>query len=758
MIDGFLNTANSLYQFALSCQAACGTAFVSASSQVAHVAAYVTSPTGITLVVAAVALATLVYIVHSRYAHRSQESTTPEPSPAVHSTHPNVPRTPEAAAPLTSGNLSPETRLREAAVPGGLVNPPPEMLLNPSLDTTPSDEALSELDERTEDEATPAELTPLDSQPLATAPSNEATSGLDELTEDETTPVELTPLDSQPLATAPSNEATSGLDELTEDETTPVELTPLDSQPLATAPLGEATSGLDELTEDEATPAELTPLDNQPLATAPSNEATSGLDELTEDETTPVELTPLDSQPLATAPLGEATSGLDELTEDEATPAELTPLDNQPLATAPLGEATSGLDELTEDEATPAELTPLDNQPLATAPLGEATSGLDELTEDEAGPTEPPSHVGTEMRRLIIEDMPSTVLTFGNRDVELSPSLPSRPQTTEDPPTVTIVDPLTNSQISYQTDAPEIDATTPTKEIKIDEPLARLKLVPADPDRKSWQVAQAVTGIAKTALSTTGNYLWNINRKLPDDNPGRPNLLPAIRLLRSGAFLGASVFEEVATELESKYPHLKIAVEGAKTECRLTLPDLEEGKTLYAIPLVLEGRINHMVTFVIDTERNQIEYFDPKGHTILDNEGIRLYKEDRPELFEVYFAILQKYGNPATSVFENRLPHQRDVNNCGAFVLRYITNRAKRIQAQALQNTYARESIWTFREELDEMLCSVAPATLPAYDGPEDFDFPKDMEESSSRPESPLGYTSTPLELAALQDALDGLE
>jgi len=273
--------------------------------------------------------------------------------------------------------------------------------------------------------------------------------------------------------------------------------------------------------------------------------------------------------------------------------------------------------------------------------------------------------------------------------------------------------------------------------------------VPADPTRQGWRAAQALIGGIETGVSALWGYARNAlgaNRPLPEPNPQRPNLIAAITLLRKGLFLGASVVDEVAIELEKIYPHLKLAVEGAKTETPLSLPYLEGNKTLYAIPLVLTGPIEHMVTFVVDTDKNQVEYFDPKGRSILDSEGARLNKLDHPEIIDVYFAILEKYGNFETRVLENRLPHQRDVNNCGAFVLRYIENRAKGMTAEVLQKEYSRQSISTFRDQLDEMLCNVTSQALGIEC--DDCDFPEDFE-------TPPLPESSPLDAEALREALE---
>jgi hypothetical protein len=80
-------------------------------------------------------------------------------------------------------------------------------------------------------------------------------------------------------------------------------------------------------------------------------------------------------------------------------------------------------------------------------------------------------------------------------------------------------------------------------------------------------------------------------------------------------------FPKYSKPLMEKFSHLHIAKHDAPFE----VPEKVEGKTLYAMPIQLQyDQSGHpgWAVMLYNTEENRLEYFDPKGTTILDNEDV----------------------------------------------------------------------------------------------------------------------------------------
>lgn len=96
-----------------------------------------------------------------------------------------------------------------------------------------------------------------------------------------------------------------------------------------------------------------------------------------------------------------------------------------------------------------------------------------------------------------------------------------------------------------------------------------------------------------------------------------------------------------------------------------------------AVPVVVSGTArDHIVTFFIDLNKNEIEFYDPKGLTILDRKGERLLSNPEMDLLALYKRLQSTYGT--TKVIENTAKHQYDSHNCGVYVCDYYVRRLHR--------------------------------------------------------------------------------
>ncbi len=98
------------------------------------------------------------------------------------------------------------------------------------------------------------------------------------------------------------------------------------------------------------------------------------------------------------------------------------------------------------------------------------------------------------------------------------------------------------------------------------------------------------------------------------------------------------------------------------------LYDIKQDDTHVCIPITLIGRIiSHSVAIFIDRPNSKIEYYDPLGLTIND--------QNDPFLRSVLQEIGEKYTG--YELIENTRKHQYDRHNCGIYVLDYFDRRLK---------------------------------------------------------------------------------
>ncbi len=132
--------------------------------------------------------------------------------------------------------------------------------------------------------------------------------------------------------------------------------------------------------------------------------------------------------------------------------------------------------------------------------------------------------------------------------------------------------------------------------------------------------------------------------------------------------------------LMTKYSHLKISLGSTHKVGSIRIPKVEEGKTLYAIPVVLAGVRSHIVTFIYDSENHILEYYDSKGWRIRECQNYLIDKfGEKTTLLNMYLEIMTAYSTEekgAPKVWENLHEHQSDFYNCGVYVLDRILRLA----------------------------------------------------------------------------------
>ncbi len=139
--------------------------------------------------------------------------------------------------------------------------------------------------------------------------------------------------------------------------------------------------------------------------------------------------------------------------------------------------------------------------------------------------------------------------------------------------------------------------------------------------------------------------------------------------------------------LEEKFPHLQLEpkfINGSKIN-KDELPEFREGKTLLAIPFIIQRKIcgiipsAHIVTAVIDRsdpDNTKLDFFDSKGFNVNDLwfETI-LSKNETPQTLGLFMDMIKTKYQPKV-IEENTTKHQWDSHNCGVHVLNYISKRA----------------------------------------------------------------------------------
>ena len=175
------------------------------------------------------------------------------------------------------------------------------------------------------------------------------------------------------------------------------------------------------------------------------------------------------------------------------------------------------------------------------------------------------------------------------------------------------------------------------------------------------------------------------------------NLWRALNSINERKCLTSGAIDTYSQWLMKKYPALKIAEGSTHEFSSITIPQIETGKTLYAIPVVLKGVRSHIVTFIYDAKSHTLEYYDSKGWNIRDCQNYPIDKkvEEPITLLDMYLNIMKAYSTAekgAPNVWENQAAHQSDFYNCGIYVLDRIRKHADSGQGEeGIQWTHKRD-------------------------------------------------------------------
>lgn len=114
------------------------------------------------------------------------------------------------------------------------------------------------------------------------------------------------------------------------------------------------------------------------------------------------------------------------------------------------------------------------------------------------------------------------------------------------------------------------------------------------------------------------------------------------------------------------------------------LPELKDQKRTIMIPLIIQGesiiRKDHIVTVFVNTNKNLIHYYDPKGIGVKERGNVLLRKGGK--LHDKLKEIRQKYISGEGAFSENRTVVQRDVHNCGVYNAAEILHRLGKEEIQ----------------------------------------------------------------------------
>ena len=175
------------------------------------------------------------------------------------------------------------------------------------------------------------------------------------------------------------------------------------------------------------------------------------------------------------------------------------------------------------------------------------------------------------------------------------------------------------------------------------------------------------------------------------------NLWRALNSINERKCLTPRAIDTYSQWLMKKYPTLKIAEGSTHEFSSITIPQIETGKTLYAIPVVLKGVRSHIVTFIYDAKSHTLEYYDSKGWNIRDCQNYLIDKKfgEPITLLDMYLKIMKAYSTAekgAPNVWENQKAHQSDFYNCGIYVLDRIRKHAVSARSEeGIQHTHKRD-------------------------------------------------------------------
>jgi len=151
------------------------------------------------------------------------------------------------------------------------------------------------------------------------------------------------------------------------------------------------------------------------------------------------------------------------------------------------------------------------------------------------------------------------------------------------------------------------------------------------------------------------------------------DLWRALKPVNERRCLSSGAVDAYSAWLMERHKHLKMSCGSTHPSLSISIPEIEEGKTLYAIPVVLAGVRKHIVTFIYDSKEHILEYYDSKGWGIRDCQDYLIDKsQEKITLLDMYLQVMSAYSTAergAPRVWENLVEHQSDFYNCGVYVL-----------------------------------------------------------------------------------------
>ncbi len=151
----------------------------------------------------------------------------------------------------------------------------------------------------------------------------------------------------------------------------------------------------------------------------------------------------------------------------------------------------------------------------------------------------------------------------------------------------------------------------------------------------------------------------------------------AVDDLRIDKTLQTSSMRAYCKKLAAQFPQSHFIesylTRGAKI---VELPEVSRNSRQLMIPIHVKGLLrDHIIAVFFDRINNTLEFYDPKGLTIMDHARDRPINDPSINIPEVIRRLIAKYGNSRTKVVENTAKHQYDSHNCGVHVCDYFTRR-----------------------------------------------------------------------------------
>jgi Ulp1 family protease len=115
-----------------------------------------------------------------------------------------------------------------------------------------------------------------------------------------------------------------------------------------------------------------------------------------------------------------------------------------------------------------------------------------------------------------------------------------------------------------------------------------------------------------------------------------------------------------------------------------------------AIPVTLnQGIWGHIVMIVIDRENHTLEFYDPKGLSIRDLDGIPLRCSKREDIGALVKRLITRHR--ISRIVENTEKQQADNDSCGVYVSHFL---AKRLEFPDKTTIFERPSISIYQMRL----------------------------------------------------------